>query len=99
MPSTLFWGGLLLWLTRELWGAVVNRRRNSVELQANVTLVDGLTKRVSNLEMSLVTLEARIAEEMALRMAAQEQAHRLSLDVLSLKSQLRRLGAVFPEEA
>ncbi|HWU70022.1 MAG TPA: hypothetical protein VN017_01535 [Pseudoxanthomonas sp.] len=92
-------GGLAaFWIVRETWGAVLARKKERTETDANVTLVEGLSKRIESLEAAQATLSTRINEEMALRMQAQEDAHKLRLRVLTLESTLRQLGAVIPPE-
>lgn len=88
----------MLWLTREVWGVLINRKKESTEISASVSLVAGLANRIQMLEESQQRLESKLKEEMEMRMSAQEQAHTLMLDVLALKSKLRGLGVVFAEE-
>lgn len=98
VPASLFWGGLAAWLTRELWGAILTRRKDKAETAANITLVTGLAERVSILEKSQIAMEERMQAEIKDRMAAQELAHKLKLRVNTLESILKGLGAVIPEE-
>ena len=86
------------WIVRETWGAVLARKKERTETDANVTLVQGLAERIEHLEASQALLSKRITEEMELRMKAQEDAHKLRLRVLTLESTLRQLGAVIPPE-
>lgn len=101
-PSTAPWwaagGAFALWVVREIWGAVVSRRKERTETDANVALVSGLTSRVEALEAAQQRMSGQLAEEMKLRMAAQEEAHRLRLRVLTLESAMRSVGAVIPPE-
>lgn len=97
VPSGVFWGGLTLWLGRELWGAILNRRKDKTETQANITLVNGLAQRVELLEASLLGMEKRLSEEVHRRMEAQQEAHLLRLRVGSLEHMLKGLGVVLPE--
>lgn len=99
VPSGLFYGGIGLWLVREVWGALLNYRKERTEIGASTKLVAGLAERIKMLEESQQRLEARIREEVEMRMSAQEQAHRLMLDVIALKQKLRGLGVRFEEEA
>jgi len=57
-----------------------------------------LAERVEVLERAQLTLGQQLAEEVKLRMAAQEEAHRLRLRVRTLESVIRGLGAVIPPE-
>lgn len=98
VPAGLFWGGLLAWLTREMWGAILTRRKDKAETTANITLVAGLAERVSVLEKSQLAMEERLGAEVKARMDAQELAHKLKLRVSTLESILKGLGAVIPEE-
>lgn len=98
VPSGVFWGGLTLWLGRELWAAIITRRKDKAETTANITLVQGLADRVAILEKSQVAMEERLGQEVQARMAAQELAHKLKLRVNTLESILKGLGAVIPEE-
>lgn len=99
VPNGIFYGGLGLWLVREVWGVVLNYRKERAEIGASTKLVAGLAERIKMLEESQHRLELKLREEMEMRMSAQEQAHKLMLDVIALKRQLRSLGAVFPEES
>lgn len=99
VPTGVFYGGLMLWLTREVWGVLINRKKDSTEINASVALVSGLAERIKMLEESQLKMELRIRDEVELRMSAQEQAHQLMLDVIAMKSQLKGLGVVMPEGA
>lgn len=68
------------------------------EDSANVELLQGLVTRVQSLESSLADMSRKLDEEVAARMAAQEQAHRLRLRVITLESAMRSIGAVIPPE-
>lgn len=98
VPSGVFYGGLMLWLTREVWGVLINRRKESTEINASVALVAGLAERIKMLEENQHRMELKVREEVEMRMSAQEQAHKLMLDVIAMKSQLRQLGVVLPQE-
>ena len=87
------------WVVRETWGAVLARKKDRTETDANVTLVGGLTERIERLEQSQARVIAQLDEEIKLRMAAQEEAHRLRLRVMTLESAMRQIGAVIPPEA
>ena len=97
VPWWMVGGVASLWLFRELWGAILTRRKDRTETDANITLVEGLATRVRSLEDGYAVLERRVTEEMRLRMEAQETAHRLALEVTTLKSKLKQLGVTFPE--
>ena len=86
------------WVLRETWGAVLARKKDRTETDANVTLVQGLTERIERLEKSQASLTAQIDEEIKQRQAAQEQAHGLRLRVMTLEAVIRGLGAVIPPE-
>lgn len=92
-------GGLgALWFAREAWTAILSRKKDRTETDANVDLLNGLVARVSSLESSQQDLERRLAEEMKLRMTSEEEAHRLRLRVMTLESVMRQIGAVIPPE-
>lgn len=92
-------GGLAaFWVVRETWGAVLARRKERTETDANIDLLTGLVERVKSLESSQTALGERIEVEVKLRMQAQEEAHRLRLRVMSLESAMRQVGAVIPQE-
>lgn len=97
VPSGVLYGGMVLWLARELWGAVINRKKEKTETEANVTLVKGLTERIEGLEKSITTLEGRLTEEMRVRMDAQEENHQMKMRISTLEHTLRGLGATIPE--
>lgn len=88
-----------LWLLRETWTALLARRKERTETDANVDLVNGLATRVKSLEESQAAMTQKLTEEIQLRMAAQEQAHRLRLRVMSLEAAMRGVGAIIPPEA
>ncbi|MET4680443.1 hypothetical protein [Stenotrophomonas rhizophila] len=92
-------GGLAaFWVVRETWGALLSRRKERTETDANVDLLNGLVQRVKSLEESQAATTLQLAEEIKLRMTAQEEAHRLRLRVMSLESAMRQVGAVIPPE-
>lgn len=101
-PSTAPWwaagGAFALWLVREIWGVINSRKKERTETDANVALVSGLTARVEALEAAQQRMGTQLAEEIKLRMAAQEEAHRLRLRVMTLESAMRSVGAVIPPE-
>lgn len=101
-PSSAPWwaagGAFALWATREIWGVVASRRKERTETDANVALVGGLTERIERLEASQARVTAQLDEEIKLRQAAQEEAHRLRMRVMTLESVIRGLGAVIPPE-
>lgn len=102
-PNTAPWwaagGAFALWGVREVWGVIKSQKKERTETDANVTLVGGLTERIERLEQSQARVTAQLDEELRLRRAAQEEAHRLRLRVQTLESALRKLGAVIPPEA
>lgn len=101
-PSTAPWwaagGAFALWLVREIWGVINSRKKERTETDANVALVSGLTARIEALEAAQQRMGTQLAEEIKLRMAAQEEAHRLRLRVMTLESAMRSVGAVIPPE-
>lgn len=100
-------GGLFaLWLAREAWGALVSRKKNRSETEANVELINQLREGMDRMNKRMLAMEEiqdrlahRLEEEIQARQAAQEEAHRLKLRVQTLESELRRLGVVIPPEA
>lgn len=101
-PNTAPWwaagGAFALWLVREIWGVINSRKKERTETDANVALVSGLTARIEALEAAQQRMGTQLAEEIKLRMAAQEEAHRLRLRVMTLESAMRSVGAVIPPE-
>ncbi|HGM5106980.1 TPA: hypothetical protein ACKPZT_000131 [Stenotrophomonas maltophilia] len=95
-PWWLAASAVALWLLRETWGAVLARRKERTETDANVDLLNGLVERVKSLETSQAEVVKQYNEEVRLRMKAQEDAHRLRLRVISLESALKQLGVVVP---
>lgn len=99
-------GGLFaLWLARELWGALRERRKTRTETDANIDLLNqqreglrALADRVAAMEGEQASLRTRLEEEIRLRMQAQEEAHRLRLRVQTLENAMRQVGAVIPPE-
>lgn len=92
-------GGLFaMWAVREIWAVLSSRKKDRTETDANVTLVGGLTERIERLEQSQARVTAQLDEEIKLRQAAQEEAHRLRLRVMTLESAMRSVGAVIPME-
>lgn len=87
-----------LWVIREGWTAIISRKKDRTETDANVALVGGLTERIQRLETAQLEMTDRLEKEIALRMQAQEEAHRLRLRVMSLESAMRSIGAVIPPE-
>ena len=86
------------WIARETWGALLSRRKERTETDANVDLLNGLVERVKTLESSLIDMSKRLEDEVRLRMQAQEEAHKLRLRVMTLESAMRQVGAVIPPE-
>lgn len=104
-PWWLAGGAVALWLLRETWGALLSRRKERTETDANVELLnslrDGLaalSERIRHMEEEQKTLRSRLDEEIALRMKAQEEAHVLRLRVATLENAMRKVGAVIPPE-
>lgn len=92
-------GGLAaFWVVRETWGAILARKKERTETDANVGLISGLSDRIQRLEAAQVEMTDRLEKEISLRMQAQEEAHRLRLRVMSLESAMRSIGAVIPPE-
>ncbi|HCT26876.1 MAG TPA: hypothetical protein DIW85_11755 [Stenotrophomonas sp.] len=88
-----------LWLLRETWSALLVRRKDRTETDANVDLLNGLVRRVDSLEDSLAATTQKLMEEIQLRMAAQEEAHRLRLRIMTLEAAMRGVGAIIPPES
>lgn len=97
-PWWLAGGAAALWIAREFVGAVLNRKQDRAEADGNVKLIAGLTARIESLENTQAKLGQKLEEEVRLRMAAQEEAHRLRMRVMTLEASLRSLGAVIPPE-
>ncbi|MGE8282819.1 MAG: hypothetical protein ACN6PX_03005 [Stenotrophomonas lactitubi] len=87
-----------LWVLRETWTALLARRKDRTETDANVDLLNGLIQRVKSLEESQAATTLKLTEEIKLRMTAQEEAHRLRLRIMSLEAAMRGVGAVIPPE-
>jgi hypothetical protein len=85
------------WLLRETWGAVLSRKKERTETDANISLIDGLARRIETLENRLSTQDVRLQQEVDLRLRAQEEASALRTRIRQLESVLRQLGAVIPE--
>lgn len=98
-PWFLAGGVAAFWILRETWTAILSRKKERTETDANVDLLNGLVARVSSLEASQQDLERRLAEEMKLRMTSEEESHRLRLRVITLEAAMRQIGAVIPPEA
>ena len=96
-PWWLAGGMVAFWLAREAWGALLSRRKERSETDANVVLIEGLTGRVKALEERLTNQDARLQQEMELRLKAQEHASALRTRIRLLESTLRQLGAVIPD--
>lgn len=84
---------------------ILARRKERTETDANVVLLEQLREglraqgdRIKSMEDEMGGLRARLDEEIKLRMAAEEAAHKLRLRVISLESALRQLGAVIPPD-
>lgn len=86
------------WIVRETWGAILSRKKERTETDANVTLVQGLTERIQRLEVAQIEMTERLEREIKLRMDAQEEAHKLRLRVFTLEAAMRQIGAVIPPE-
>lgn len=103
MSETVPWwvagGTAAIWLVRETWGAVLTRRKDRTETDANIDLLNGLVARVKALEETQARVTEQLDREIALRRSAEEEAHRLRMRVQTLESTLRGMGAVIPPEA
>lgn len=98
-------GVVALWLGKEAWAALRERRKVRTETDANVELIDSLRQaiadtnaRVAEVEGKYLTVSKRLDDEISARQQAQELAHRLRLRVEVLESELRKVGAVIPLE-
>lgn len=67
-PWWLAASAVALWLLRETWGAVLARRKERTETDANVDLLNGLVERVKSLEASQAEVVKQYNEEVRLRM-------------------------------
>lgn len=81
------------------------RKKERTETDANVELLNQLREgllsqgeRIKSMEDGQERLGRRLEEEIALRMKAQEEAHRLRLRVQTLESAMRQIGAVIPPD-
>lgn len=97
-PWWMAGGVAAIWIVRETWSALLARKKERTETDANVELLSGLVERVRSLEGSLADMSRKLDEEVAARMRAQEDAHRLRLRVLTLEAAMRSVGAVIPPE-
>jgi hypothetical protein len=104
-PWWLAGGAAALWAAREFIGAVLSRKKNRTETDANIELINSLRegldrqgKRIAAMEEAQNRIGSRLDEEIKLRMEAQEEAHRLKLRVQTLEAEMRRLGVVIPPE-
>jgi hypothetical protein len=82
-----------------------SRRKDRTETDANVELLNQLRaqqttmgERIKVMEETQTAMNARLEQEILLRMTAQEEAHRLRLRVMTLEASLRGMGAVIPPE-
>lgn len=69
-PWWLAASAVALWLLRETWGAILARRKERTETDANVDLLNGLVERVKSLETSQAEVVKQYNEEVRLRMKA-----------------------------
>ena len=101
-PSIAPWwmagGALAAAIVLKSFDWFIGRKKDRTETDANVALVGGLTERIERLENSQARMTAQLDEEIRLRQAAQEEAHRLRLRVITLESAMRSVGAVIPME-
>lgn len=86
-------GATMLVKTYDWW---TNRRRESAEQQANVTLVAGLTERIQKLEDRLQLIEADNTKLRVLLYDEQARSARLGLRVIALEGEIVKLGGVPP---
>lgn len=98
-------GTAAIWMAREAWVAILSRRKDRTETDANIELINSLREgldrqgqRIAAMEQSQTAISARLDEEIRARQAAQEEAHKLRLRVQTLESEMRRLGVVIPPE-
>lgn len=99
-------GGLFMaWAVRELWGSLKERRKVSVETDANIELLNQLRagldrqgQQILQVQEANAQISLRLDEEIKQRQAAQEEAHRLRMRVQMLESVMRQVGAVIPPE-
>lgn len=96
--------GAWAWLERrkrvsaETGAAVAQSAAEESVADAQSVVYKRLTERIEALERAQLSMSQQLADEIKLRMAAQEEAHRLRLRVLTLESAMRQIGAVIPPE-
>lgn len=96
--------GAWAWLERqkrvraETSAEVSSAEARETVADANSVVFRRLAERIEALEASQVRIGQQLAEEIKMRQAAQEEAHRLRLRVLTLESAMRSIGAVIPPE-
>lgn len=98
---TLFGGAMAM----KALDFLLRRRKERTETDANIGLIEALRtglarmdERIKSMEEAQDRLNKRLDEEIALRMAAQEEAHRLKMRVQTLESTMRQIGAVIPPD-
>nr|WP_255703325.1 hypothetical protein [Lysobacter sp. GX 14042] len=98
-------GAAALWAAREFVGAVLSRKKNRTETDANVELLNSLREgldrqgqRIRAMEEAHLQIAQRLEDEIKARQAAQEEAFRLRLRVQVLESAMRQVGMVIPPE-
>lgn len=109
--STYIAGGVgLAWIVREVWAAFRNRKTEAAQSAAAMADATGKTALIEALEARIAAsearqnaqeqriaqLEQRIAEEINLRLQAQEEVFRLRMRLQACEAEIHRLGGTVP---
>jgi uncharacterized coiled-coil protein SlyX len=86
--------GWLALIGKMLWEKFV-----STEGKASDTLISSLEGRIASQEQRLNTLEAALDEERRARRQAEDKIHKLELDNMQLRMELKRHNITVPHEA
>lgn len=98
------------WIIREVWNAFRNRKVDDAQSKATIADATGKTALIEALEARIAasetrqnaqeqriqSLETRIAEEINLRLAAQEQVFHLRMRLQACEAEIIRLGGTVP---
>lgn len=79
--------GWLALIGRELWNKFF-----STEGKAHDDLISSLTERIAAQEQRMINLEAGLDDERRARREAEDKVHRLELDNMQLRLELKRHG-------
>lgn len=83
------------WLA--LIGKMIWEKVFSTEGKASDTLISSLEGRIASQESRLINLEAGLDEERRARRAAEDKVHKLELDNMQLRMELKRHGIEISE--